>query len=229
MSLRIEEVKIDSLKLDPENARKHSEQQLKALATSLHEFGQQRPAVIGSDNIVYAGNGMIQAAVALGWEKISIIKLPFDDPIKCRAFAIADNRTSDLASWDSEELVKTLERLDAENLLNTVGFDSNDIDDLKALLSEMESIELYNSGVFGDTDETAGNVELLDSFDDKAKAYSNRSIRSIMLEYSLEQFAWAIKILTNLRNERGVQSNADAILLLLQDYSKEDFPIDKVT
>lgn len=229
MSLRIEEVKIDSLKLDPENARKHSEQQLKALATSLHEFGQQRPAVIGSDNIVYAGNGMIQAAVALGWEKISIIKLPFDDPIKCRAFAIADNRTSDLASWDSEELVKTLERLDAENLLDTVGFDSNDIDDLKALLSEMESIELYNSGVFGDTDEAAGNVELLDSFDDKAKAYSNRSIRSIMLEYSLEQFAWAIKILTNLRNERGVQSNADAILLLLQDYSKEDFPIDKAT
>lgn len=229
MSLRTEEVKISSLTLDPENARKHSEQQLKALATSLHEFGQQRPAVIGSDNIVYAGNGMIQAAIALGWEKISIIKLPFDDPIKCRAFAIADNRTSDLASWDSEELVKTLERLDAENLLNTVGFDSNDIDDLKALLSEMESIDLYNSGVFGDADETAENVQSQDSFADKAKEYATRSIRSIMLEYPLDQFAWAIKILTNVRNERGIQSNADAILLLLQDYSKEDFPVDKTT
>jgi hypothetical protein len=229
MSLRVEEVKIKDLKLDPENARRHSEQQLKALATSLHEFGQQRPAVVGADNIVYAGNGMIEAARALGWENISIVKLPFDDPVKCRAFAIADNRTSDLATWDDKELLSTLEKLDSENQLELVGFASHDIDDLKALLSEMESIELYNSGVFGDSDESAENVQSQDSFSDKAKEYATRSIRSIMLEYPLEQFAWAIKILTKLREERNLQSNADAILLLLQDYSKEAYPIDNNT
>jgi hypothetical protein len=60
---------------------------------------------------------------------------------------------------------------------------------------------------------------------DKKTDYMNRAIRSIMLEYPLEQFAWVINILTKFRVEKDVQSNADALLLLLKDYSGEDYPI----
>jgi hypothetical protein len=151
--------------------------------------------------------------------------LPFDDPIKCRAFAIADNRTSDLSSWDNAELVKSLEEINNANLLDTVGYSSYDVDDLKALLSEMEAVALYNSGIFEDTDSSEENVAYEKTMMDKKTDYMNRAIRSIMLEYPLEQFAWVINILTKFRVEKDVQSNADALLLLLKDYSGEDYPI----
>jgi len=224
-NLRILEVDSKDLVLDPNNARQHSEAQIKAIAKSLEEFGQQRPLVVDKNNVVYAGNGTLQAAQSLNWEKVSVVVLPFDDPIKCRAFAIADNRTSDLSSWDNAELVKSLEEINNANLLDTVGYSSYDVDDLKALLSEMEAVALYNSGIFEDTDSSEENVAYEKTMMDKKTDYMNRAIRSIMLEYPLEQFAWVINILTKFRVEKDVQSNADALLLLLKDYSGEDYPI----
>jgi hypothetical protein len=224
-NLRVLEVDSKDLVLDPNNARQHSEAQIKAIAKSLEEFGQQRPLVVDKNNVVYAGNGTLQAAQSLNWEKISVVVLPFDDPIKCRAFAIADNRTSDLSSWDNAELVKSLEEINNANLLDTVGYSSYDVDDLKALLSEMEAVALYNSGIFEDTDSSEENVAYEKTMMDKKTDYMNRAIRSIMLEYPLEQFAWVINILTKFRVEKDVQSNADALLLLLKDYSGEDYPI----
>jgi len=224
-NLRILEVDSKDLVLDPNNARQHSDAQIKAIAKSLEEFGQQRPLVVDKNNVVYAGNGTLQAAQSLNWEKVSVVVLPFDDPIKCRAFAIADNRTSDLSSWDNAELVKSLEEINNANLLDTVGYSSYDVDDLKALLSEMEAVALYNSGIFEDTDSSEENVAYEKTMMDKKTDYMNRAIRSIMLEYPLEQFAWVINILTKFRVEKDVQSNADALLLLLKDYSGEDYPI----
>jgi hypothetical protein len=224
-NLRVLEVDSKDLVLDPNNARQHSEAQIKAIAKSLEEFGQQRPLVVDKNNVVYAGNGTLQAAQSLNWEKVSVVVLPFDDPIKCRAFAIADNRTSDLSSWDNAELVKSLEEINNANLLDTVGYSSYDVDDLKALLSEMEAVALYNSGIFEDTDSSEENVAYEKTMMDKKTDYMNRAIRSIMLEYPLEQFAWVINILTKFRVEKDVQSNADALLLLLKDYSGEDYPI----
>ena len=224
-NLRIVEVNCNELFLDAYNARQHSEAQIKAIAKSLQEFGQQRPLVVDKNNIVYAGNGTLQAALSLNWEKVDVVVLPFDDPIKCRAFAIADNRTSDLSTWDNAELVKSLEEISNHNLLDTVGYSSYDFYDLKALLSEMEAVALYNSGIFEGTDDSAENVAIEKTMNDKKIDYMNRAIRSIMLEYPLEQFAWVINILTKFRAEKDVQSNADALLLLLKDYSGEDYPI----
>jgi diketogulonate reductase-like aldo/keto reductase len=224
-NLRIVEVDCKDLVLDAFNARKHSEAQIKAIGKSLEEFGQQRALVVDKNNTVYAGNGTLQAALSLGWEKVDVVVLPFDDPIKCRAFAIADNRTSDLSSWDNAELVKSLEQINEANLLETVGYSSYDVDDLKALLSEMEAVALYNSGIFEETDDAEENVHNQRTIQTGAAEYMNRAIRSVMLEYPLEQFAWVINILTKFRAEKDVQSNADAILMLLKDYSGEDYPI----
>lgn len=219
MTLRVEEVEIDKLVLDPQNARKHSERQLKALATSLHEFGQQRPAVVGSDNVVYAGNGMITAALALGWKKISIVKLPFDDPKKCRAFAIADNRTADLATWDNEQLLETLKEIDKE-LLDAVGFNDNEIDDLTALLEESDDTPLNLANISdGQSGITYGKpLETLTS------QYANRTERAITLNYPNEIFVWVVQRLQSLREDNGYESNAEAIMAILANHFNERPP-----
>lgn len=211
MTLRIEEVKIKDLTLDPKNARTHSERQLKAIATSLHEFGQQRPAVVGSDGIIYAGNGMVQAATALGWEKISVVKLPFDDPVKCRAFAIADNRTADLAGWDNEQLIETLKEIDKE-LLEAVGYLDSEIDDLKALLEEGDN-QAGQEGIWYGTD--------LKTLTEK---YEGRSERQIVLVFPNQQFVWVVEKLQILREDNGMETNAEAIIQLLASHFKEKAP-----
>ena len=44
--LDVEVVPIDSLTLDPRNARKHGRRNLEAIKGSLQQFGQRRPLVV---------------------------------------------------------------------------------------------------------------------------------------------------------------------------------------
>jgi len=87
--MKIETVSIDSLSLDPANARLHSPRNLEAIKSSLRRFGQQKPIVVGANNVVRAGNGTLQAAKALGWKEIKIVRTKLVDS-EASAFAIAD-------------------------------------------------------------------------------------------------------------------------------------------
>lgn len=111
--MKVENVPIASLQLDDRNARVHSEKNLKAIAGSLSTFGQRRPIVVWN-NVVIAGNGTLQAAQSIGWSEIDIVRVPADwDIDKARAYALADNRTAELADWDAEILANHLIELDA--------------------------------------------------------------------------------------------------------------------
>lgn len=111
--MKVETVAIKSLTMDPENARKHSQKNIDAIAGSLTTFGQRKPLVVW-DNIVIAGNGTMEAAKSLGWEKIEITRVPSDwSHDQARAFALADNRTAELAEWDNDILASQLVELDS--------------------------------------------------------------------------------------------------------------------
>lgn len=108
----IKSIKVTDLTLDPRNSRKHPEENLSALTASLKEFGQRKPIVIDSAGVVIAGNGTLQAAMSMGWKSIEAVEVPADwDSKKISAFALADNRTAELAQWDARQLLDTLEEL----------------------------------------------------------------------------------------------------------------------
>lgn len=111
--MKLETLRLTDLVSDPNNARKHDDKNLEAIKGSLTQFGQRKPIVIGVDNIVVAGNGTLAAAKELGWTEIQAVRVPADwTPDQIKAFAIADNRTAELATWDSEVLNKQLAELD---------------------------------------------------------------------------------------------------------------------
>lgn len=101
--MTIETVDIAGLSLDPANARKHGPRNVEAIKASLRRFGQQRPIVVDSGNVVRAGNGTLKAAKELGWTQIQIVRSDLP-PSELTAYAIADNRTAELAEWDDEVL-----------------------------------------------------------------------------------------------------------------------------
>ena len=111
--MEIETVAIGSLRLDSSNARKHDGRNLKTIEDSLKRFGQRKPIVVSTDGVVIAGNGTLQAAIALGWTDISVARVPSDwtaDQIK--AYALVDNRSAELAEWDADILATQLIELD---------------------------------------------------------------------------------------------------------------------
>lgn len=139
----IEKISVQSLTLDPRNARKHSKKNLKSIKGSLKKFGQQKPIVISSEGIVVAGNGTLEAAKELGWETIDVVRSELKGS-ELTAYAIADNRTGELAEWNLDILPGTLEALGKEFDLEEIGFDEND---LAKLLPQK-----LNEGLIGDDD-----------------------------------------------------------------------------
>jgi DNA modification methylase len=116
-TMKINNVKVDTLNSDPANVRKHDAKNLEAIKGSLKRFGQQKPIVIDGDGVVRAGNGTLEAARALGWTHIDTVTTPLQGS-DATAYAIADNRTAELADWDDSALAETLAALQNED-----GFD----------------------------------------------------------------------------------------------------------
>jgi DNA modification methylase len=113
-NLRIETIKISSLTPDPTNARRHDSRNLESIKGSLKLFGQRKPIVVTGANVIVAGNGTVEAAKDLGWSEILIVRTPIDwTPEQVKAYALADNRTAELAEWDSKILADQLIELDA--------------------------------------------------------------------------------------------------------------------
>jgi len=121
-------IKIDELACDPANVRAHDAKNLDAIKGSLQRFGQQKPIVVDEKGIVIAGNGTLTAARALGWDAINIVRTELAGA-EATAYAIADNRTAELAERDDEALAKQLSALQIEDeaLVEEAGFSDEEI------------------------------------------------------------------------------------------------------
>ena len=83
---------------------------------SLERFGW-RGVVIArkSDRVVLAGNARVQCAKKLGWDEAPVVFVD-DDHSTSLAYAIADNRTAELATWNLDNLSEAMAELDADDL-----------------------------------------------------------------------------------------------------------------
>lgn len=130
--MNIKTAKISDLEFDPENARRHSTRNLNSIVTSLKTFGQRKPIVVRG-NTVIAGNGTLAAAMKLDWDTIDVVEVPDDwDDATAKAFALADNKSAELAEWDDRVLTDQLNELadsfDLEKLGFTIPSTASDIE-----------------------------------------------------------------------------------------------------
>lgn len=132
--MRIERVPLEELHQDPQNARKHDARNLRAITTSLTTFGQQKPIVATKDGTILAGNGTFMAARQLGWQELIVVRTELEGQERL-AYAIADNKTSDLSEWEYEQLGELLNELAEEDtkLLKSVGFAETELRELLKL------------------------------------------------------------------------------------------------
>lgn len=126
----IEKFSIEELLKDPKNSRVHDAVNIEAIKRSLKQFGQQKPIVVGADNVVIAGNGTLEAAAQLGWKHLWGARSALTGA-DAAAFGIADNRTAELARWDYEQMASSIKELESAGYdVEITGFSKEELQNI---------------------------------------------------------------------------------------------------
>jgi len=129
---------------DRSNPRKHNPRNIKVIVDSLHDVGFARSIVIDEDNNILAGNGVTEAAMLAGIEKVIEVEADGNTIIAVRRRGLTDeqkqrlkyfdNLSGELADWDTEQLLADMQAgLDLSGMFHE--------DELDALLAEMQPIK----------------------------------------------------------------------------------------
>jgi hypothetical protein len=115
-------VPVEELRPDPKNVRDHGDRSIAVVRESLRTFGQQKPIVVGGDGETIAGAGTLQAAMEEGWSHVAAVRSRLEGDER-RGYAIADNRTGEISTWDVDALAAEL--VDLGEL--AVGFSAEEV------------------------------------------------------------------------------------------------------
>jgi DNA modification methylase len=135
---------IDQLQPDPANPRLHSKKQIRQIAASIKTFGFNVPILIDREAKVIAGHGRLLACRELGWSEVPTLCLDHLTPAQARAFMIADNRLTEISTWDDRLLAEQLKELSLSGLdfdLEVIGFEVAEIDLRIAWLEDLPPAE----------------------------------------------------------------------------------------
>lgn len=99
--IKIEYLPVDKLMPYARNARKHGEDDVRAIVESIKEFGFNDPIGLWSDkNTIVEGHGRLLAAKLLGMQYVPCIRLDHMTEEQRRGYALAHNKTAELSRWD---------------------------------------------------------------------------------------------------------------------------------
>lgn len=140
----IESIDLAELTPDSRNARKHGERNLQQLEQSLSELGAARSIVVDETGTILAGNATVQAAEKAGIAKVRVIDIDGTELVAVRRsnlspeqktrLALLDNRTAEIAEWDTNVLAALADEFDLSAI-----WDQDELADL--LDRDLETIE----------------------------------------------------------------------------------------
>ncbi len=116
---------------DPGNPRKHSAEQIAAIARSIRAFGFNAPILVDKFNRIVAGHGRFEAAKLLALKTVPVVRLEHLSEQQAKAYRLADNKLTDLSVWDDRKVAIVFEELSKIVLdfaLEDTGFATAEID-----------------------------------------------------------------------------------------------------
>lgn len=189
---------IDELKHLDGNPRRGD---INAIAKSYDKFGQRKPIVATKDGTVISGNHQLESARKLGWSHIAVV-FTDDDELTAKAFAIADNRTSELGTIDQDFLADMLSSLESDpDILEAISY------------TEQELFEIAGTMSF---DEAFGDIETGDRSTMYSRTFYFDEDQLAILDKAINGY----KELYDLDNKS--QSKTKALINFCEDFLREN-------
>jgi len=126
--LKIQELNIEKIKPYENNPRKNLNYD--KVAKSIKEYGFQQPIVVDKDMSIIVGHTRYEAAKRLDLKTVPVVIAELD-PLKAKAYRIADNRLNEDSKWDFSVLNKEFtDLMDNHFDLDNLGFDNKELENL---------------------------------------------------------------------------------------------------
>jgi DNA modification methylase len=115
------------------NNPRQNDDAVEAVAESIRRFGFRQPIVVDADGVIVAGHTRFRAAQRLGLATVPVHVATDLTADEVRAYRLADNKTAELASWDTSMLSIELDALRGAGIDWTLlGFDEEELAKLLA-------------------------------------------------------------------------------------------------
>ena len=101
--MNILDININDLR-EYENNPRNNEEAVEPVAESIKEFGFKVPIIIDKDSVIVAGHTRYKAAKKLKLKTVPCIIADDLNEEQIRAFRLADNKVSEIATWDLDLL-----------------------------------------------------------------------------------------------------------------------------
>jgi len=122
--LKIESLKISDIIPYVNNQKKHPQEQIDIIKSSILEFGVVNPILIDDKNVIIAGHGRFEALKQLNYDEIPVIRVSNLTEAQIKAYRIADNKIAEMSSWDNDLLAIDIQELkELEFDLENIGID----------------------------------------------------------------------------------------------------------
>lgn len=118
---------LDRVKPYEKNPRAIPDAAIDKVASSIKEFGFQKPIVVDEQGVIIAGHVMHRAAQKAGLSQVPVA-ISGLSPAQTKAYRLADNRTAQETDWIDDLLKNELDELKALDFdLDLIGFDDEEL------------------------------------------------------------------------------------------------------
>lgn len=142
---------VAELRADAKNARRHPEQQIARIASSIERFGYVNKIAIRPDNQIIGGHATLEALKRTGYQdadKVDVRVVAGLTEPQYKALGLALNKLPEGSSWDDAILSEVVGEIDeAGEDLAGLGFSESELDRLKIGDAPIEVKEIETSDV----------------------------------------------------------------------------------
>lgn len=200
--MKIEEVKIDAVKLNDKNPRIIKDDKFKKLVKSIQEFPEMlkiRPIVVDEGMVVLGGNMRLRACQEAGLKKVFIIKASELTEQQKKQFVIKDNVT--FGEWDWETISNEWDEAE----LSEWGFDVPNWNDKLGYFADAEELDTPKSTSPKGTDDDYSTFELVMLYENKLKLLD--TLNSVKQEFLFEKLEDALMEILRQYGNQSSKSN----------------------